>query len=668
MQMKIFNKKYLAIILLFTIFFISVSSADAAEHNITNTTSGGLNKTVTNSGNGDIINLEEGIYTNNVTNIIINKNLTIAGKNPQNTIIDAGKLGRIFNITFGNSLTLINVTLINGTINNGGSIFNNGTLTITNCIFNKNNATNYGGGIYNSGILNVFSSKFDNNTAYSGGAIYSYENSTMNIYNSNFTNNKVNNVGGAIDSETGALFNIINSNFINNTANIEGGAIYAQDRYGAFPGSNITNSNFINNTAIRSGGACSINGKTNFTIINSTFINNKAINNNGGAIEDFYNTGFRIINSTFRNNQANLNGGVINSYSITYIENSNFTDNKANNGGVVYSGYAMSINNSNFTNNTANTNGGGIFNNGLMIVSKNIMNGNNALLGKMIYNIGNMSVLNLTYLNNSTITANNNTYVILYANLTDDMGNTITGQNISFYVNGTFIENQTVIEGFASINFLVNHGIGYTTVTGDYAGHDYNGINIKNGQVLITNETNLNGSINFNKNKYKTNETAKGNIKVINRGENIAYNVVVSINLPEKFIANKSSIIVSNGYYDSNSNKWYIGNLNPNEEALMYFTGKFIEEGNYIASILINGDNFADLSNFTEIKVIENKTPEPNNNTNKTNNTGNKTNNTNENPNNGSNAKSAMKETGIPLIAIILVLLSSLGIVIIRKK
>ncbi|WP_394325778.1 hypothetical protein, partial [Methanobrevibacter arboriphilus] len=104
-----------------TLLLISLSSTSAAEHNITNSTVGGLNKTVAESTDGDLINLENGIYTDNITNIIIDKNLTIkGGENRENTILNAQQLGRIFYINPGNTLTLINITIINGYANSGG--------------------------------------------------------------------------------------------------------------------------------------------------------------------------------------------------------------------------------------------------------------------------------------------------------------------------------------------------------------------------------------------------------------------------------------------------------------------------------------------------------------------------------------------------------------------
>ncbi|RBQ22636.1 hypothetical protein ALNOE001_16940 [Candidatus Methanobinarius endosymbioticus] len=84
-----------------------------------------LNKTITDSNNGDRIILDSGIYTNNVTDVIVNKNLTIVGKDKKNTIIDARQQGKIFRI-YG-QVTLINLTLINGYLGvheNGGVITN----------------------------------------------------------------------------------------------------------------------------------------------------------------------------------------------------------------------------------------------------------------------------------------------------------------------------------------------------------------------------------------------------------------------------------------------------------------------------------------------------------------------------------------------------------------
>lgn len=181
---------------------ISLQTDFASDININNATSGGLGKVVEDSNNGDRINLDNGIYRNNVTDIQVAKDITIAGKDPKNTIIDARKQGRIFYNY--RSLTLINLTLINGyNISSsgygGGAIYNGGNLTLINCTL-INNTAYTGGAIANSNILTIRDSKFENNIAEQrGGAIY-------NDYGMASLNNALANV------------TIINSNFTNNTA------------------------------------------------------------------------------------------------------------------------------------------------------------------------------------------------------------------------------------------------------------------------------------------------------------------------------------------------------------------------------------------------------------------------------------------------------------------
>lgn len=100
------------------------------------------------------------------------------------------------------------------------------------------------------------------------------------------------------------------------------------------------------------------------------------------------------------------------------------------------------------------------------------MTGNNAsVLGNVIYNSGNMSILNLTYINNSTINVKYGQNVTLFANLTDDMDNPVTFQNITFTVNGTYLSSVMANEGQANISYIANI-IGLVTVNGDYMGHN----------------------------------------------------------------------------------------------------------------------------------------------------------------------------------------------------
>ncbi|MBZ9570266.1 hypothetical protein KQY27_01725 [Methanobrevibacter sp. TMH8] len=687
------------------LFVLSLSIVSAANNTINPTTSGGIDQGIVDTGDGDTLFLENGTYNKSTDRgITINKNITIQGSDsPENTIIDAQNLNNIFTTANGLKITFINITFTNGFKFTGGAIYNNQSqLTFINCIFTNNTATSSGGAIYNNGGANmsVTNSSFTNNDANSyGGAIYSDGGANMSVTNSSFTNNTggfggaiantgdnmfvanssfqdnygnfigggilndgvnftvinssfTNNTGdgGAIDND-GDNMSVINSTFTHNNGTILGGAI-------ANNGDNmiIANSSFTGNNAAFYGGAIISDG-VNDTVINSSFTNNTA-NSLGGAI---YNDGFymNIINSSFTGNNATSHGGaifnnalnlsVINSsfinntatgsggaiYNIlrgnnTIVVGSIFINNKAtNNGGAIFNNCSnVSVSNSSFNDNQAGY-GGGIYNNGSMLVSGNPMDGNTAtILGNEIYNNGNMSVLNLTFIDNSTIIVQTGDTILLYANLTDDMGNLVTGGNISFYVNGNLIAIVSAIEGKANVTYTVNQS-GKLPVTGNYDGV-YTTINTKNGLLINKIET----SITVNAPKNNT----------VNKPFNITGILTDKNNNP---IKNATVIITID-------NKQYtVVTDNFGRYSLMYTPTK-VGELNISANYL--GDELYLPSSNSVLVFVKNSTiPEPNNTTNK-----------NESSNN-SDVHASMKDTGIPIIAVLLVFLLSLGFIA-RKK
>ena len=161
------------------------------------------NATDTVNTNGTIY-ITNGIYNEN--NIQITTNMTIIGEKQSKTIIDAQGKGNIFYIAPGINLILINITLRNGNnslnpdTDNGGAIWNDGTLTVTNDTFTtthqvmvapftmvcdgtisrvKEDCNMYhmkksnGGAIYNCGTLSATNDTSNNNTSHNyGGAIY----------------------------------------------------------------------------------------------------------------------------------------------------------------------------------------------------------------------------------------------------------------------------------------------------------------------------------------------------------------------------------------------------------------------------------------------------------------------------------------------------------------
>ena len=212
------------------------------------------------------LNIADGQYngTEN-TQITINNNMTIKGQSQKGTIINGTGTNYIFGIQSGITVTILNLTITNGsfigsvqnrgnltvisslfTYNNapgsgsGGAISSvDGNLTVTGCSFTGNNANGVGGAIFSHGNLTVSGSNFNGNTASDGGAILNDNGYTMNVTSSNFTGNNAS-YGGAIYN--GGSLSLTGNTFIGNNAT-DGGAIMTYDT------SNIHFNRIIGNTA-----------------------------------------------------------------------------------------------------------------------------------------------------------------------------------------------------------------------------------------------------------------------------------------------------------------------------------------------------------------------------------------------------------------------------------
>ena len=126
------------------------------------------------------------------------------------------------------TVNIANITFTNansGTNGCGGALFNQGNLTVTNCIF-TNNIANWGGAIGNNGGNLTFSnSTFQNNSVtHDGGAIDNMGTATLSVDTSSFLNNTATNAGGAIMNWQSTM-TLTESNFSGNTAGWQGNAI-----------------------------------------------------------------------------------------------------------------------------------------------------------------------------------------------------------------------------------------------------------------------------------------------------------------------------------------------------------------------------------------------------------------------------------------------------------
>ena len=279
--------------------YVNSSSGSDTYNGLNSTWIGGLNgpKATIKNATGTVksdgtVHIASGTYKEN--NITINKNMNIIGENQKNTIINGQQSGNsIFTIASGVNLTIINLTLTNGTSNNGGGAINNiygGTLTVDNCSFTNNKATGSGGGaIFIIGNSTINNSSFTKNTAINtyGGAIFLIGNST--IKNCNFTSNTAFYYGGAIfNYANDAILTVDSCSFTNNTATYQTGGGGAICNIGTLT---IDNSTFTSNNATEGGAICNIG---TLTIDISTFISNNATD--GGAIFNVDGIGTVIVN------------------------------------------------------------------------------------------------------------------------------------------------------------------------------------------------------------------------------------------------------------------------------------------------------------------------------------------------------------------------------------
>src|SRR5581483_3440030 len=168
----------------------------------------------------DEFSFSQAILTNSViTNFQLNAQITLASNQTfnihGNLLVDGGsnnvtfsgsEIARIFHVFPQASLTLRNVQLYNGLAPDGGAVYNEGSLLVSNCVFGGNIATN------TSGAAGGTRSSSGNGTAgapglpASGGAIYSAATGSLAVFYSKLTNNSARAGNGGNGGDGAAQF------------------------------------------------------------------------------------------------------------------------------------------------------------------------------------------------------------------------------------------------------------------------------------------------------------------------------------------------------------------------------------------------------------------------------------------------------------------------------
>ena len=508
-------------------------------------------------------------FTNGIT---INKDITIDGKGHT---IDAKNLGRIFSIGEGFTVTLTNATLINGKATEGGAIYNDGSLTLSDVKLSDNAADSYGGAVFNNGELVVSDSVFDSNDIvnrgsasvdYGGAAIYNWYDGTLTVSGSNFTNNIKNYKNG--DNLVGAITTIGNatvsgSNFVNNSGRW-GGAISATGAELRKNSSTLTVSNtiFKDNSALYAG-AVYIWG-SNYNIADCVFDNNTAFgkgnmtpnNNNGGALVVSQVSRFNepitgtISGSKFTNNKAQYGGAAYFNKGFVTITGSVFENNVATaEGGAVDFSHAsvkdlvVSINNSSFVGNKAPVAGAIFTNVDSKITNSKFINNSAAKIGGAICNVNDLTVENSKFVNNTpqaihnskelhlgieTFTDLQNAIDLVDGILTLDSDIAMTDDEAAGFVNGVAINKNIRIDGKGhtidakNLGRIFSIGEGFT--------------------VTLTNATLING------------KATEGGA-IYNDGSLTLSDVKLSDNAADSYggaVFNNGELVVSDSVFDSN--------------------------------------------------------------------------------------------------------------------
>ncbi|MBQ2851148.1 MAG: hypothetical protein IJE77_11760, partial [Thermoguttaceae bacterium] len=294
--------------------------------------------------------------------LTLTTSFTLDCVDPDGNLLDLtiqGVNSRLFTVETGAEVEIKNFKLANSTSSqDGGVVYNKGTLTVDSVAFSGNESNGgVGGSIYNASgaTLSVLNSTFSGDSARDGASIYNAGSAT--IQDSTFDatgafgNGVLYNVGtlvvdntqfngGSTASMGGALYNVgtadISNSTFEGTAALSGGAIY-----NAANGTlRVADSDFVSVVASFAGGA--IYNVGNATVVGGSFVDASA-NSAGGAI---YNENVATVAGTrFVGNSAS-EGGAIYSTGGLKLTGVEIVASEAQKGGAIYSTGTLSVSNS----------------------------------------------------------------------------------------------------------------------------------------------------------------------------------------------------------------------------------------------------------------------------------------------------------------------------------
>ena len=193
--------------------------------------------------------------------LVVPRSLTIDGSAASTMTVSGADSSRVFEVAPGASATITDLVIRDGAAGpRGGGVLNNGTLTlervvVTDNVENSAGPANFefgGGGIYNGGgaTLNLIESEVSDNvsTNHPGGGIYGFFNSTVNVTRSTVSGNSSGDVAGGLRLLGNAT--IVNTTISGNTSSAwHGGGIFHTNGALEVTNTTVTDNNAPEGTA-----------------------------------------------------------------------------------------------------------------------------------------------------------------------------------------------------------------------------------------------------------------------------------------------------------------------------------------------------------------------------------------------------------------------------------
>jgi hypothetical protein len=333
----------------------------------------------------------------------ITTDITIVGNGATITRDPAAPAFRIFHVAAGGSLTLAGVTLSGGSAtsaspgNDGGAIYNRGTVNLTgNTSITNSTASADGGAVYNRGMFNIAaeSSIAGNTTGDDGGGVYT-SSGTLNVTGGTITDNTAGDEGGGIRSVDSTI-TLTGANITDNTATGgSGGGVYTTSTT-----LTITDGVFSGNGGNSGGGLYFTNSPSAASLEGVQILNNTGTN--GGGLYLTSSGQAALTSVTVSGNQATSSaagiwsGGTL-TLTDSIVSNNGNTSQPGSAGGIRAAGATLTVNDTVISGNLVNSSsgsGGGVYilSAGTALINGGEISGNDARNGGGLYNGGSLSL------------------------------------------------------------------------------------------------------------------------------------------------------------------------------------------------------------------------------------------------------------------------------------